>query len=122
MPSYWLVEMFKGDFADTCGKEFLLIRGQAEGLACADPGARAPIGDSGNLNILLVLQELVFFSGWGGGEVGLRVAPDLQAPNVSAQINGRTSNYFNSLCFLGQYFHNKYHIIVGKLVSSPSIC
>ena len=27
--------------------------GRAEGLACADPGARTPIGASGNLNIVL---------------------------------------------------------------------
>ena len=33
--------MFKGDYADTC-------TGKVEGLACADPGARTPIGLRGN--------------------------------------------------------------------------
>jgi hypothetical protein len=42
--------MFEGDSADTCTRKFLLVSmgGQAEGLACADPGARAPIGARGN--------------------------------------------------------------------------
>ena len=42
--------MFEGDSADMCGGTFLLMLmgGQGEGLACADPGARTPIGASGN--------------------------------------------------------------------------
>ena len=46
-----LVEMFEGDSADMCAGKFLLVSmgGRAEGLACADPGARTPIGASGNL-------------------------------------------------------------------------
>ena len=45
-----LGEMFKGDSADTCPGKFPLtsMGGRAEGLACADPGARTPIGASGN--------------------------------------------------------------------------
>ena len=41
--------MFEGDSADMCaGKILLMLMGaQAEGLACADPGARTPIGVSG---------------------------------------------------------------------------
>ena len=41
-------EMFEGDAADMCGGKFLLISmgGQVEGLVCADPGARTPIGMS----------------------------------------------------------------------------
>ena len=37
-------------FADTCTRKFplMLMGGRAEGLACADPGARTPIGASGN--------------------------------------------------------------------------
>ena len=37
--------------------------GQAEGLACADPGARTPIGASGNFNkiIMMVLYEQVLY-------------------------------------------------------------
>ena len=43
-------EMFEGDSADTCAEKFPLVSmgGRAEGLACADPGARTPIGASGN--------------------------------------------------------------------------
>ena len=34
-----------------CAEKFplVLMGGRAEGLACADPGARTPIGASGNL-------------------------------------------------------------------------
>ena len=44
-----LGEMFEGDLADTCGGKFplMFMGGRAEGLACADPGARTPIGSSG---------------------------------------------------------------------------
>ena len=43
--------MFEGDSADNYAGKFLLVSmgGRAEGLACADPGARTPIGASGNL-------------------------------------------------------------------------
>ena len=46
--------MFEGDSADTCARKFplLSIGGRAEGLACADPVVRTPIGASGNLNRL----------------------------------------------------------------------
>ena len=52
MTSEGLGEMFEGDSADMCGGKFLfmLMGGRAEGLACADPGARTPIGVSGNLS------------------------------------------------------------------------
>ena len=51
MTTKGLGEMFEGDSADTCAGKFLLVlmRGRAEGLACADPGARTPIGASGNV-------------------------------------------------------------------------
>jgi hypothetical protein len=41
--------MFEGDSADMCAEKFPLMSmgGRAEGLACADPGARTPIGMSG---------------------------------------------------------------------------
>jgi hypothetical protein len=44
-----LGEMFEGDSADKCSGRFPLVSmwGQVEGLACADPGARTPIGASG---------------------------------------------------------------------------
>ena len=50
MTSEGLGEMFEGDSADMCGGNFLLMSmgGRAEGLACADPGARTSIGVSGN--------------------------------------------------------------------------
>ena len=43
-------EMFEGHSADTCAGKFPLVSmgDRAEGLACADPGARTPIGASGN--------------------------------------------------------------------------
>jgi hypothetical protein len=45
-----LGKMFEGDSADMCARKFPLVSrgGRAEGLACADPGARTPIGASGN--------------------------------------------------------------------------
>ena len=50
MTSLGLGEMFEGDAADTCARKcsLMLMGGRAEGLACADPGARTPIGVSGN--------------------------------------------------------------------------
>ena len=51
MTSEGLGEMFEGDSADMCAGKFqlVLMGGRAEGLACADPGARTPIGISRNL-------------------------------------------------------------------------
>ena len=48
MTSESLGEMFEGDFADMCAKEFLLmlIGGRVQGLASVDPGARTPISVS----------------------------------------------------------------------------
>ena len=50
MTSEGLGEMFEGDSADMCAGKFPLVSkgGRAEGLACADPGARTPISASGN--------------------------------------------------------------------------
>ena len=49
MTSEGLGEMFEGDSADTSASKFPLVSmgGRAEGLACADPGARNPIGANG---------------------------------------------------------------------------
>ena len=54
MTSEGLREMFEGDSGDTCTGKFPLMSmgGRVEGLACADPGARTPIGVSGNLTTL----------------------------------------------------------------------
>ena len=51
-----LGEMFEGDSTDMCGGKFPLMsmRGRAEGLACVDPGARTPIGVSGNFTLLIL--------------------------------------------------------------------
>ena len=45
--------MFEGDSADRYGGKFSLMSmgGRPEGLVCADPGGRTPIGVSGNLCI-----------------------------------------------------------------------
>ena len=51
--------MFEGDSADTYAEKFPLVSmgGQAEGLTCADPGARTPIGASVNsINICFLLK------------------------------------------------------------------
>ena len=58
MTSEGLGEMFEGDSADTFAKKFLLVSvgGRAKGLACVEPGARTPIGASGNLFTLFVLS------------------------------------------------------------------
>ena len=45
MTSEGLGEMFEGDSADMCGGKFPLMSmgNRAEGLACADAGAKTPI-------------------------------------------------------------------------------
>ena len=50
-----------GYSADTCAEKFPLTSrgGWAEGLACADPGARTPIGASGNFSIILFPENLL---------------------------------------------------------------
>ena len=46
MTSEGLGEMFEGDSVDMCAGKFplVLMGGRAEGLVCADPVARTPIG------------------------------------------------------------------------------
>ena len=58
MTSEGLGEMFEGDSADTCAGKFSLVSmgGQVEGIACADPGVRTPIGASG----IFFKSQLVF--------------------------------------------------------------
>ena len=50
MTSEGLGDMFEADSADTCAGKFplMLMGGKVEGLPCADPGARTPIGVSEN--------------------------------------------------------------------------
>ena len=59
--------MFEGDSTDKCaGKISASVDGgRAEGLECADPGARTPIGVSGNslyFNNLLIKISFTFAS------------------------------------------------------------
>ena len=46
--------MFEGDSTDMCVGKFSLtsMGGRAEGLACAEPEARTPIGASGNFYMI----------------------------------------------------------------------
>ena len=50
--------MFEGNSADMCAGKFPLVSlgGRAEGLACADPRARTPIGD------IVIFKDNVYFS------------------------------------------------------------
>jgi hypothetical protein len=61
MTSEGLGEMFEGDSADTCAGKFPLVSmgGQTEGLVCADPGVRTPIGASGIPFLLLLSLHTV---------------------------------------------------------------
>ena len=60
MTSKGLGEMFEDDSADTCAEKFTLVTmgGRAEGLACADLGARTPISASENSVCNLILTQL----------------------------------------------------------------
>ena len=64
MTSEGLGEMFEGDSADMCAGKFPLasMGGRAEGLACADPGARTPIGASGNFIPLFCMGVELFLA------------------------------------------------------------
>ena len=55
-------ELFEGHSADTGAEKFPLVPmgGRAEGLACADPGARTPIGASGNLKAVVGFRSSVW--------------------------------------------------------------
>ena len=66
MTSEGLGEMFEGDSADTCAKKILvvLMGGRAEGLACADPGARTSINASGILECSRSILHLLILIPW----------------------------------------------------------
>ena len=57
MTSEGLEEMFEEDSADTCAHKFPFksMGALAEGLACADPVTRTPIGVSGNFMFMIIL-------------------------------------------------------------------
>ena len=54
-------EIFEGDFAEMCAEKFPLMsmRGREEGLACADPVSRTPIGLSGNFILYKASQRTI---------------------------------------------------------------
>jgi hypothetical protein len=60
MTSEGLGEMCEGNSADMCAGKFPLVSmwGQAEGLPCAEPGARTPIGASGNVYKVLRMYDV----------------------------------------------------------------
>ena len=64
MTSVGLGEMFEGDSTDTCAGKFSLVSmgGRAEGLACADQGARTPIGASRNvMHVFVYVKDKLLF-------------------------------------------------------------
>ena len=71
MTSEGLGEMFEGDAADMCAGKFplILMGGQAEGLACLDPGARTSIGVNGNKKCCLGFRNVAYDIEGVGGEV-----------------------------------------------------
>ena len=65
----------EGHSADTGAGKFPLVSmgGRAEGLACADPGARTPIGASGNFSIINLLFLPPLFKTTEGVVVGFQI-------------------------------------------------
>ena len=63
MTSEGLGEMFEGDSADTCAGKFPFVSsgGRAEGLACADLGARTPIGASEILFFIFISNKYFIY-------------------------------------------------------------
>ena len=57
-----------------CAEKFPLVSmgGRAEGLACADPGARTPIGASGNSTMFLVFWITIHRGGNPGDYIELK--------------------------------------------------
>jgi hypothetical protein len=55
MTSEGLGEMFEGDVPGARKCPLVSMGGRAEGLACADQGARTPVSASGNFIIVLSL-------------------------------------------------------------------
>ena len=94
----------KSDSADTCGGKFPLVSmgGRAEGLACADPGARTPIGATGNF------QYSFYF-----------ISSNKESFRVKSKINSAWCILFCAL--LIQYFGYFYSHIVVKIVINPKI-
>ena len=62
MTSEGLGEMCEGDSADKCAGKFpqVSMGGRAEGLACADPGARTPISAGGNFHFQILMEVQIY--------------------------------------------------------------
>ena len=63
--------MFDDDSSDLCARNFPLMSmgGRAEGLACADLGARTPIGVSGNFISVVTAHSMVNNQLWNETEL-----------------------------------------------------
>ena len=75
MPYQGFGEMFEGDSADMSAEKFPLtsMGGRAEGLACADPGARTPIDVSGISFLFFLLLGPPLFKTTEGVVVGFQI-------------------------------------------------
>ena len=85
MTSEGLGEMFEGDSADMRAGKFplVLMGGRAEDLACADPGARTPIGLSGNFKT--VPETINIYGKLLLVPIGILASRSVQASPLSSQ-------------------------------------
>ena len=97
MTSEGLGDMFEGDSTDRCtGKISAHVDGgRAEGLACTDPGARTPIGVSGNLDCC--------------GPFSSSLPKRVKKVNVSHKLSGLFT------------FLKKYMDYMGNLTQNPKV-
>ena len=117
MNSEGLGEMFEGDSADTCAGKIPLVSmgGRAEGLACADPGARTPIGASRNF--------LCIFRGVGGSHLLSKITHArewLENAKVPDKVSSIPHHEHVDLCLAGVGDnlspHTDGHLTVGFVV------
>ena len=137
MTSEGLGELFEGDSADMCAWKFplKLMEGWAEGLACADPGARTPIGAS-RIFFLFLLPPL--FKTIEGVVVGFQIlawAPKTNSKNSEKKIKfgppppGPLGAIFRSFLVVffkygsetseGVYSHTKKEILTPQKIWRP---
>ena len=87
-----LVQLFnlsKKDSADTCAGKFPLVSmgGRAEGLACADPGARTPIGGSGNFSFVFHGKHHQFIFQSQCSRISIRYCYEIYIQTISSTIS-----------------------------------